>query len=324
MPCRQLLLAVALAAGVQSAHAQAPQKYPAKPVRMIVPWTAGGTSDSSARIVAQKLAENWSQQVIVDNRGGAGGTIGTAAAAKSAPDGYTLLMGSSTEMVVSPHLYSSITYDTRRDFAPVSYVASQPLILVAHPSVPATSVQELIAIAKARPAQLNSASAGNGSTLHLALVVFENATGTKFVHVPFKGSSEAATATLSGDTQINFGALPSVIELVRSGKLRGLAVTSAKRSPAVPDLPTVAESGVPNYEIAIWNALFVPRGVPPEVIARLNADMVKALDATEVRDAFARLGSEVATSTPDQLGALVGSEWTRMGGIVAASGAKID
>lgn len=321
----RFLLSACIVASASIAHAQTtqPQSYPAKPVRMIVPWTAGGTSDATARIVAQKLSEIWVQPVVIENRPGAGGTIGTASTAKANPDGYTLLMGSSTEMVVSPHVYRSVAYDTVRDFAPVAYVASQPLILVVHPAVPANSVKELIALAKARPGTLNSASAGNGSTLHLAQVIFENAAQVKFVHVPFGGSSQAAAGTVAGDTQLNFGAVPSVLELVRSGKLKGLAVTSAKRSPAMPDLPAVSET-VPGYEILIWNALFAPRATPPEVVARANAAVAKVLASPEVRDALGRLGSEVSSGTPDELGAYVAAEWAKMGKVVAASGAKID
>jgi len=326
MYSRFLLLAFILAS-IPIAQAQSDpsaQRYPSKPVRMIVPWAAGGTSDVAARVVAQKLSEGWLNQVFVENRGGAGGTIGTAAAAKSSPDGYTLLMGSSTEMVVSPHVYRNAAYITTRDFVPIAYVAAQPLVLVVHPSVPAKSVQELIALAKSRPGSLNCASVGSGSTNHLAQVLFENAAQVQFTHVPYTGSPQAATGTVAGETQVHFGSLTAVVELVRSGKLRGLAVTSAKRSPALPDLPTVAEAGVSNYEIVIWNALFAPQGTPPEIVSRLHAEMGRVLEAPDVREAFARLGMEVSPSTREQLGALVASEWTRMGKVVAASGAKID
>lgn len=300
------------------------QPYPSKPIRMIVPFPAGGASDTSARIVAQKLSERLSQQVFVENRPGAGGTIGAAAAAKSAPDGYTVLMGSSTEMVTSPHLYRTVPYDTLRDFAPISYVSSQPLILVVHPSVTASSVKELIALAKARPNQLNAASSGNGSTLHLAQVLFENAADVKFVHVPFPGSPQAAVATLSGETQLTFGTVPTVLELVRSGKLRGLAITSATRRPALGDLPTLTELGLTGYEMLIWNALFAPRGTPREVVARLNAETARVVELQDVRAAFGRLGADVSASSPEQLAAHVASDWKRMAKVVALSGARID
>jgi tripartite-type tricarboxylate transporter receptor subunit TctC len=321
-PCSLAFVALAL---IPAVHAQtSAQPYPSRPVRIIVPWTAGGASDTSARIVAQKLSERMGLQFVVENRGGAGGTIGAAASAKANPDGYTLLLGSSTEMVISPHIYRNVGYDTVRDFAPISHVASQPLMVVVHPSVPAKSVQELIALAKSRPGELNCASAGNGSTLHLAQVLFENAAQVKLQHVPFNGSGQAAAATLSGDTQITFNTIPTVIELVRSGKLRGLAVTGAKRMDAMPDLPTVAESGVPGYEMLIWTALLAPRGTPAEIVGRLNAEVASILAMPDVREAFAKLGIDVSSSTPEELASYVAAEWTKSGKIVAASGAKIE
>lgn len=324
---KRWMLAAAVLASVSAADAQnAPssQPYPSRPVRMIVPFAAGGASDTSARMVAQKLFERLGQQFIVENRGGAGGTIGAAAAAKSNPDGYTLLMGSSTEMVTSPHIYKSVPYDTMRDFSPISFVASQPLILVVHPSVAAKSVQELIALAKSRPGELNCASAGTGSTLHLAQVLFENAAGVKLAHIPFNGSPPAAAATLSGETQINFGTVPAVLELVRDGRLRGLAVTSTTRMDAKPDLPTLAESGLPGYEMLIWTALFAPSGTPPEIVGRLSTEVARILAAPDVREAFAKLGTDVSSSTPEQLASYVAADWAKMATVVAASGAKIE
>jgi tripartite-type tricarboxylate transporter receptor subunit TctC len=324
---RHWLLAAAVLACIPAAYAQtAPssQAYPTRPVRIIVPFAAGGASDTSARIVAQKLSERMGQQFVVENRGGAGGTLGAAAAAKSNPDGYTLLLGSSTETVTSPHIYKNVPYDTARDFAPITHVSSQPLILVVHPSVPAQTVAELVALAKSRPGELNCASAGNGSTLHLAQVLFENAAQVKLTHIPFNGSPQAAAATLSGNTQVNFGTVPAVLELVRSGKLRALAVTSATRPSAMSDIPTLAESGLPGYQMLIWTALFAPRGTPPEIVARLNTEVARILEAPDVREAFARLGTDVSSTTPEQLAAYVESEWARMAKIVAASGAKID
>jgi tripartite-type tricarboxylate transporter receptor subunit TctC len=315
-----------IAAFVSFTHAQtsSAQRYPTKPVRMIVPWAAGGTSDVAARVVAQKLSELWATQAIVENRPGAGGTIGTATAAKSSPDGYTLIMGSSTEMVISPHVYRNAAYNTVKDFIPIAYVAAQPLVLVVNPNLPVKSVQELIALAKSRPGSLNCASVGSGSTNHLAQVLFENAAGVSFVHVPYTGSPQAATGTMTGDTQLHFGSLTAVVELVKTGKLRGLAVTGAKRTSALPDLPTVGEAGVPNYEIVIWNALFAPQGTPTEIVSKLHTDMNRILEAPDLRDAFFKLGMEIAPRTQEQVGALVGSEWTRMAKVVAASGAKID
>lgn len=291
---------------------------------MIVPFPAGGASDTSARIVAQKLSTSLNQQVVVENRGGAGGTIGAGLAARASADGHSLLMGSSTELVISPHLYRNAGYDTLRDFAPISHVASQPLILVVHPAVPAKSVADLITLGKTRPRELNAASSGNGSTLHLAQILFENATGARFVHVPFAGSPQAAVGTLSGETQLTFGTMPTVVEHVRSGRLRGLGITSLKRAPAIPDLPSVSESGVPGYEMLIWNALLAPRGTPREIIAVLHAETKKALEIPDVREAFGRLSAEVSSSTPEQLRVYVTSEWAKMAKVVAASGVKVD
>src|SRR5262245_23298787 len=314
--CAGLLLGIA--------SSLAAQTYPSRPIRMIVPFPAGGASDTSARIVAQKLSTSLNQQVVVENRGGAGGTIGAALAAKASADGYSLLMGSSTELVISPHLYRKVGYDTLRDFAPVSHVASQPLILVVHPAVPAKSVADLIALGKSRPKELNAASSGNGSTLHLAQILFENATGARFVHVPFAGSPQAAIGTLSGEAQLTFGTVPTVLEHVRSGRLRGLGITSLKRKTAIPELPTVSESGVSGYEMLIWNALFAPRGTPRDITALLHAETQKVLEAPDVREAFARLSAEVSGSTPEQLRAYVTTEWVKMTKVVAASGVKID
>ena len=322
---KHCLLAIAVLAFVPTVYAQtSAQPYPTRPVRIVVPWTAGGASDTSARVVAQKLSERMGQQFVVENRGGAGGTIGTAATAKANPDGYTLLLGSSTEMVISPHIYKGTAYDAMRDFAPISHVASQPLMLVVHPSVAAKSVQELIALARSRPGELNCASAGNGSTLHLAQVLFENAAQVKLQHIPFNGSTAAAAGTLSGDTQVHFGTIPTVLELVRAGKLRGLAVTGKTRMGAMPELPTVAESGLPDYEMLIWTAFFAPRGTQAEIVGRLNAEITNALAAPDVREAFSKLGIDASASTPEQLASYVAAEWTKMAKIVAASGAKID
>lgn len=317
-----LLLVVVPVAHVQ---AQSPgQGYPARVIRVMVPFSPGGASDTAARIVGQKLAARFSQQVIIDNRPGAGGTIGTELAAKAAPDGYNLLMGSSTEIAINPHLYKKLAYDTVRDFAPISHVASTPLLLVVHPSLPVKSVKELIALAKSRPGDMLGASSGNGSTTHLALVLFQLAAGVTLVHLPHTGSAPATVSTMAGEAQVYLGPMPAVLEHARSGRLRALAVTSPKRRAAAPELPTMIEAGVPGYEILIWNALFAPRGTPPEIIARLHAETALILDAPDVHEAFTRQGAEVSGSTPEQLRAYVASELAKWAKVVAASGAKID
>ncbi len=291
---------------------------------MMVPFSPGGASDLAARIVGQKLSERLGQQVVVENRPGAGGAIGAELAARAPADGYNLLMGSSTEIAINPHLYKKLSYDTVRDFAPVAHVASTPLLVVVHPSLPAKTVKELIALARSRPGQLFSASSGNGSTTHLALELFKVATRIEVVHVPHNGSAPAVMSVMTGEAQLFFGAMPAVLQQARAGKLRALAVTSPQRRAAAPDLPTVIEAGVPGYEILIWNALFAPRGTPPAIIARLNGEVVKILDLPEVREAFVKQGAEVSGSTPEQLAAYVAAELAKWAKVVAASGAKLD
>jgi tripartite-type tricarboxylate transporter receptor subunit TctC len=221
-------------------------------------------------------------------------------------------------------LYKKLNYDTLRDFAAVSHVASTPLLIVVHPSLPAKTVKELIALGKSRPGQLFAASSGNGASTHLAMELFKVAAKVDFVHVPHNGSGPAVVSTMTGESQIYFGAMPAVLQQANSGKLRALAITSAQRRSAVPDIPTVIEAGVRNYEILIWNALFAPRGTPPPVITRLNAEVVKILDLPDVRESFVRQGAEVSASTPEQLSAYVASEYAKWGKVVAASGAKLD
>jgi tripartite-type tricarboxylate transporter receptor subunit TctC len=319
-----LLIALAAISIAQAQTTPSAQPYPSRPVRMIVPWAAGGTSDVAARIVAQKLSTHWSTQVFVENRPGAGGTIGTAVAAKSSPDGYSLLMGSSTELVVSPHVYRNVAYHTLNDFVPIAYVAAQPLVLTVTPQLAVNSVADLIALARTRPGSLNCASSGTGSTLHLAQVLFENAAQVKLFHIPYSGSPQAAASTVTGETQVHFGSLTAVIELVRNGNLRALAVTGLKRSSILPDLPTVAEAGVPEFEILIWNALLGPRGIAPEIVSKLNSEMDQLLEAPDIRAAFVRLSMDISPMSREQLGAMVAAEWARMEKVVAASGAKID
>ena len=318
---KRLLVLVSVLASASAVHAQT---YPAKPVRLIVTWAAGGTTDVAARIVAQKLSESWPHQVVVENRPGAGGTIGGAVAAKSAADGYTLLLGSSTEMVVSPHVYKTAAYNTLRDFVPVANAGSQPLVLVVNPKLSAKSVQELISIAKAQPDSLHHASAGNGSTLHLAQALFENATGVKLVHVPYGGSPQAAMAAVSGDAQVHFASLTAVLDLVRSGRLRGLATTGSKRAPSLPDLPTMMEAGVPNFDLIIWNFMFAPQGTPAEITSKLNSDMIRIMEGKDVQESLAKLSMDYSPMTRQQLSAMVASEWNRVGKIVTAAGMKVD
>lgn len=306
-------------------HAQAPaQPYPTRTIRMMVPFSPGGASDLAARVVGQKLGDRLGQQVVVDNRPGAGGALGTELAAKAPADGYNLLMGSSTEIAINPHLYKKLTYDTQRDFAPVTHVASTPLLIVVHPSLPAKNVKELIALAKARPGQLFAASSGNGSSTHLGMEMFKSAAKIDMVHVPHNGSAPAVVSTMTGEAQIYFGAMPAVLQQANAGRLRALAITSAKRRAPVPEIPTVIEGGLPGYEILIWNALFAPRATPPAIIARLNGEVNKILELPDIRESFNKQGAEVSGSTPEQLAAYVASEYAKWAKVVAASGAKVD
>src|SRR6266700_8099210 len=259
------------------------QDYPSKPIRLIVPFTAGGGNDSVARLVGKSLSDSLGQQLVIDNRPGAGGVLGAEIAAKAAPDGYTLFLGGVGSHAVNPNLNDRLPYDPIRDFAPVALLAQAPLVLVVHPSVPAESFKAFVALARSRPGQLNYASNGNGSSSHLAAVMFDSMTGVDMVHVPYKGLSPALTDLLSGRVQLMFSSVVAILPHINAGKLRGLAVTGRRRLPSMPDLPTIAESGLPAYEAGSWYGVLAPAGTPREIVARLNAELVKALAQPEVR-----------------------------------------
>jgi tripartite-type tricarboxylate transporter receptor subunit TctC len=320
--------AVIIAVGALAAGIVAPafaQTYPVKAVRMIVPLSPGGAVDVAGRLVARSLSERWGTQVVVENRPGAGGTVGTAVAARAAPDGYTLLMGSSTLMSVNPHLYQKLTYDTVRDFTPVALVASTPLLLVVHPSVPVRNVKQFVAFAKGQPGALNYSSSGNGSTGHLAGEMFRRATGTNIVHVPHSGSAPALVSLMSGETQMMFPTISAGLSQARSGRLRALAVTSQRRVDAAPELPTVAEAGVPGFDVEIWSGVFMPANVPRELVTRVHADLMDQLKQPALRKAFVEQGASVVTrDTPEQFASYVKTEWAKWGRAVKESGAQID
>jgi tripartite-type tricarboxylate transporter receptor subunit TctC len=300
------------------------QTYPTRTIRVIVPFSPGGASDTAGRIIGQKLSERWGQQVVVDNRPGAGGTIGTALAAKAPPDGYTLLLGSSTELAVNPNLYSKLAYDTTRDFVPLALIASTPLLLVTHPSLPVKSVKELVALAKARPGDLNYASSGNGATTHLAAEMFKRAAGIDLLHVPHTGSAPAVVSMMSGQTQLGLFAIPAVLPQARAGKLRALAVTSAKPVSAAPELPTLAQSGYAEANIVIWNAMMAPAGTPAEITAKLSAEILEILKIAQVRQSFTNQGAEMTPGDAKQLAAFLSSELAKFAKVVKESGARID
>ncbi len=305
--------------GVVPAQAQ----YPTKALRFIMPFPPGGGTDTLGRIIGQKLSEVLAQQVIIDNRPGAGANIGAEIAAKSPPDGYTLLMGNIAH-AINVSLYSKLSYDLVKDFAPVTLLASTPNILVVHPSVPARSVKELIALAQARPGQLDYASSGSGSSAHLAAELFNMMASVKMTHVPYKGGGPAVIALIGGQCSVGFATTPSVIAHVKAAKLRGLAVTSAQRSPATPDLPTISEAGVPGYEAGTWYGVLVPAGTSGEIVARLNAEFVKLLKLPDVRERLDAAGFEAIGTTPEQFAAYVRSEIEKWAKVVKASGARAD
>jgi tripartite-type tricarboxylate transporter receptor subunit TctC len=322
---RRTALALAAACLSSSAALSQPATYPSRPVRVIVPFTAGGTTDIFARLVAEKLSQSLGQQFIIDNRGGAGGNIGTDAVAKADPDGYTLVMGTVGTHAINASLYAKMPYDPLSDFAPVAYVAGVPNLMVVSPKkVKAATVQEFIAEAKATPNKFNMASSGNGTSIHLSGELFKQMTGIEMPHVPYRGSGPAVNDLIGGQVDVMFDNLPSSIEQVRAGNLRALAVTSSKRSPAIPDMPTLAEAGLPDFEASSWFALFAPKGTPPEITSRLNQEVRRALETPELQKRFADLGGEIRPMSPDELMAYVKAEHAKWAKVVKASGAKID
>jgi len=310
------------AVAAPAVHAQA--AFPTKPIRLVVPFPAGGTTDILARAVAQKLTETNGQPVVIDNRPGAGGNIGAELVAKSAPDGYTLLMGTVGTHAINPSLYAKMPYDHQKDFAPVILVAGVPNVLVINPSVPANSVQELIAYGKANPGKLNFASSGSGTSIHLAGELFKTMSGVQMTHVPYKGSAPAIADLLGGQVQIMFDNLPSALPQIKAGKLKALAVTSAQRASALPDVPTIAEAGLPGFEATSWFGLLAPAGTPKEVIAKLNAEVAKWLASPEAREKLAAQGAIAAGKTPEDFTQHIVAETAKWQKVVKESGAKVD
>lgn len=323
--CRvPLLLATGLSLSVLHHGAQAQADYPTKPVRIIVPSTPAGVLDIVTRTVAQKLSENLGQQVIIENRPGAGGNIGADAAAKAPADGYTLFIGFIATHGINPSLFGKLPYDPVKDFAPITLLASVSNIISVHPSVPAQSLKDLIAMAKAKPGQLSYASSGNGTSTHLAGELLKHTAGVDIVHIPYKGSAPAVGDALAGQVPMLVDSVVSSLPQVKAGKLRGLAVTSSKRLAVAPDLPTVAESGYPGYEATAWLGILAPSGTPREIVNRLNTQILKVLSLPEVRERLAAQGAEIVTSTPDQFSAYIKSELAKWGKVVKAAGMKIE
>jgi len=296
--------------------------YPTRPIRFIVPFGAGGVSDAAARVIGHRLTERLGQQVIVENRPGAGGTIGAEVAARAKPDGYTLLMGSSTELALNPNLYRKLAYDTTRDFTPVALVGYAPLIMVVHPSLPVRTPKEFEKLAKSRPGELNYASTGNGSTVHVATEMFKRAAGIDMVHVP--ATTTALTSLLSGHTQLMISSMPTAIGQVRAGKLRALAVTSEKRFPPAPEFPTLAESGYPGVVIVIWNALVAPSGTPKDSIEKVSGAVMEILKSPDTARDFSKFGMELLPAGPDALGAYIKSELAKFARVTQQANIRLD
>jgi len=316
--------AVVLGAGLLGGTSALAQAYPTKPVTIIVPFAAGGTTDILARIIGQALTAELGQSVVVDNRAGAGGNIGGQAAAKATPDGHTLFMGTVGTHAINASLYKKMPFDPVKDFAPLTRVANVPNLLVANPAQPYKSVKDLIAYAKANPGKVNFGSSGNGSSIHLSGELFKSLAKVDMQHVPYKGSAPAVTDLLGNQIGIMFDNMPSAIQHVRSGKLVPLAVTTAKRSPELPNVPTIAEAGVPGYEATSWFGMFAPAGTPAPVLAKLNAAIVKVLAQPDVKKKINEQGAEVYSETPEQFAAFIQAESVKWGKVVKESGASLD
>jgi tripartite-type tricarboxylate transporter receptor subunit TctC len=319
----RMLAALFLALMACTSNAQS-QAYPSKPIKFVVPYPAGGPLDTVARLLGQKVSDSVKQPVIVENKAGAGGNIGAEAVAKSPPDGYTILMGAVATHAINPTLYASIPYDAAKDFIPVTQVASTPNVLVVNPSVPANNVREFIAYAKAHPGKLNFGSGSTGSAGHLAGELFKAMAGVDMTHVPYKGAAPAMNDLIGGQIQLMFDNLASSLAQVRAGRIKALAVTTAKRSALAPDLPTIAESGLPGFDISTWFGIFVPAGTPHAIVERLHAEFTRALAAPDVREKMLALGAEPVGNRPEEFAAYIASEAAKYARVIHASGARAD
>lgn len=314
-----------LCAGFASAAgAQTAQTYPTKSIRYIVPFGPGGTTDLLGRLVSEKLREAWGQPVLVDNRPGAGGAVGAEITAKSPPDGYTIMGGTISTHAINASVYSKLGYDPIKDFEPVTLLATQPNMLVVNPAIPANNVKELIALLKANPGKYTYATSGNGTSTHLAGELFQSMTGTKMQHVPYKSTPQALADTIGGQVSMCLDNISTAYVQAKAGKLRALAVTTLKRSSIAPEIPTMAEAGLPGYELGSWHGVFAPAGTPKDIIAKLNTEIVKALKTPELRDKLQALGVEPAGTSSESFSAFVRAEVPKWAKVVKESGAKAD
>jgi len=298
--------------------------YPSRPIRMVLPFSPGGTSDTLARILGQKMTEAWGQQVVVDGRPGASGIIGTEVAARAPADGYTLMHGNLSQFAINPSLFNKLSYDTLRDFVPLSLVGSAPQLLVVNPAVPAKSVAELIQLAKTKPGTFNFGSGGAGTLAYIGGEMFKSMAGIDIVHISYKGTVFALNDLVGGQVQLMFSDMPIALPHARSGKLRALAVTGARRTPLVPEMPTVAEAGMPGYALDNWWGILAPRGVPPDLVVKLNALIVRIHGLADVKERYAGLGVEAVSSTPERFTEYIKSEAARFGKLLKDAGAKIE
>ena len=318
------LLAIMLTVAVAGAHAQGAASYPTKAIRIVVPFPAAGTTDILARAVGAEMIRAWGQPVTVENRPGAGGNLGSDIVAKAAPDGYTLLVGAVSPQAINVTLYRDMPYDVMRDFEHITLIAAVPNLLEVHPSVPVKTVKELIDYAKANPGKLNYASSGSGTSIHLSAELFKTLAGVDMLHIPYKGSAPAITDLLAGQVQVMFDNLPSSLAHVKAGKLRAIAVTTAKRSPALPEVPTIAEAGLPAYEASSWFGLHAPARTPRDIVNKIYGTVSKALQSKEMAERLSSQGAEAVGNTPEAFTEFVREEIQKWAKVVKASGARVD
>jgi tripartite-type tricarboxylate transporter receptor subunit TctC len=316
------LAGVCIYAACACAWAQ-PAGYPSRPLRFIVPYAAGGNGDIVSRIIAPKLIAQLGQQVVIDNRGGAGGNIGAELAARTAPDGYTIMLGTNTH-AINMSLFAKLGYDLQRDFAPITLATSAPMVLIVHPSLPAKTVKEFIALAKAHPNKLNYGTGGSGSSAHVITELFKAMAGVQLVHVAYKGVAQSTTDLIAGQIQLTFSSTAGALAHMQAGRVRALAISSAARSAAAPGLPTLAESGLPGFDASIWQGIFAPARTPPDIIARLNRELTTVLGTKEIKDQLGVQGVDAHASTPEQFAAYVSTEIAKWAKVIKISGAKAD